>query len=86
MKTLETLDLRAGISRLAMPVLILYGDGDVFQSPENISDFTKALPNARRAVMAACSHIPWVECPQSFCPEFRPFMRSQAGLEESKSR
>jgi pimeloyl-ACP methyl ester carboxylesterase len=85
-KTLETLDLRAGASRLAIPVFVVYGDHDVFQSPENIADFTQAFPKARRAVMPACGHIPWLECPQSFWPEFRSFMNNQAAPEGSTSK
>lgn len=72
--TMAQFDLRPDAVRVTVPVLILYGDKDTFQSRDSVADFTFALPRARTVAIADCGHIPWIERPDLFWPELRTFL------------
>lgn len=51
-------------SRLAAPVLVVYGDDDIYgPSPEHV---LARFPTAQTAILDHCGHLPWIQGPDAF--------------------
>lgn len=51
-------------SRLAAPVLVVYGDDDIYEtSPEHVRT---RFPNAQHAILDHCGHLPWIQGAEAF--------------------
>lgn len=74
-----TAELRAWTNReaacrdLAVETLIVHGALDL-RPPEVTDSLLKALPNARREIVAGAAHYPWLEAPEAFAAAVRPFL------------
>jgi pimeloyl-ACP methyl ester carboxylesterase len=51
--------------RNTSPTLVVYGDNDKLSSPRYADDFIQHLPNAEKAIIPNCGHIPQVEQPEA---------------------
>lgn len=69
-------DLRDVLPRIAVPVLLLYGDEDV-RAPLSVArDLHDAIPGSRLVVMEGVGHLSNVEAPARFGAEVRAHLRS----------
>ncbi len=51
-------------SRLAAPVLVVYGDDDIYgTSPEHVRT---RFPTAQHAILDHCGHVPWIQGADAF--------------------
>jgi pimeloyl-ACP methyl ester carboxylesterase len=52
------------LSRLAMPVSIIWGKQDGVTSPKSVEVLQKLLPNSTVHLIDQCGHVPQLECPE----------------------
>lgn len=73
---LQALDVGEGLRRVTAPALVIFGQSDLL-GVETGRATVAALPasKARLAVLARCGHFPWLECPDGFYREVRPFLK-----------
>ena len=62
------------LSKLSMPVLILWGDTDRLLDVSIIQNMTPALPHASVVVMKACGHTPMIERPEETSEHYLAFL------------
>ena len=76
--SLLTDDLRAALSTLDVPTLVVTGEHDKADF-QGIADLLGAtLPKARRAVVAGAGHLPSLERPEGFDTVVLPFLEGRA--------
>ena len=63
----------AELAKLSMPVLILWGDEDVFLVPERGSPSVRAIPDVEEVVLHA-GHAPWLNKPAESAAAIRAFL------------
>ena len=71
-------DGRAALGRLAMPALVLWGDGDRSYRWPQVEALWKGLPNARLAVIPGVSHAAHLEKAALFHAVLSDFLRPEA--------
>jgi proline iminopeptidase len=76
MASLGDYDLRASLSAVAAPALIVHGSSDVF-SLSSAQAWVTALPDARLLVLEGVGHFPYLEAPDRFFPAVDAFLRGQ---------
>jgi pimeloyl-ACP methyl ester carboxylesterase len=64
-RRLNRLD-RAALGRLAMPVLLVGGDADLWAPPPVFRLFQRALPGSELVILAECGHAAQWEQPEAF--------------------
>ncbi|WP_298254108.1 alpha/beta fold hydrolase [Bradyrhizobium sp.] len=63
---LAELDLRAELSKVKVPVLVLVGEHDEATPPPMSHELAVLLPNARLKILAGCAHVPQLQAPRAF--------------------
>ena len=76
---LATLDLRADLASLGIPVLVLVGEFDEATPPPMARELAAGLPNAQLQVLAGCAHVPQLQEPELFMSAITPFIAANAG-------
>ena len=71
---LATLDLRAHLSAVKVPVLVLVGEQDEATPPPMSRELHAGLPNATLQVLAGCAHVPQLQEPDKFMAAIRNFV------------
>ena len=71
-------DLGGGLSSIAVPTLLVYGDADM-RSPLTVAnDLLCKIPTSSLVVLQGLGHECYLEDPHSFNAEVRSFLRAQA--------
>ncbi len=73
-ETLLTPDLRAALSSLDVPALVLTGEHDKADFVAIADELAATLPHARRATIAGAAHLPSLEQPAAFDALVLPFL------------
>lgn len=62
------------LRRIAVPVLLLWGEKDGMIPPANAADYMRALPDSRLVTLAALGHVPHEEAPDISLRPVRDFL------------
>jgi len=71
---LAELDLRAELSGVTVPVLVLVGEHDEATPPPMSRELAALLPNARLKVISGCAHVPQLQAPEVFLEAIAGFL------------
>src|SRR6202048_3383330 len=71
---LAELDLRPGLGRVEIPVLVLVGEHDEATPPPMSHELAAGLPHARLKIIAGCAHVPQLQSPEMFLDEVGDFL------------
>lgn len=71
---LAELDLRAELSGVSVPVLVLVGEHDEATPPPMSRELAALLPNARLRIIAGCAHVPQLQAPEVFLETIEEFL------------
>jgi 3-oxoadipate enol-lactonase len=71
---LATLDLRAELPKLRIPVLVLVGEQDEATPPAMARELSAGLSDARLVVLDGCAHVPQLQSPAVFLDAVREFL------------
>jgi 3-oxoadipate enol-lactonase len=71
---LAELDLRPGLGKVKVPVLVLVGEQDEATPPPMSHELAALLPNARLAVIPGCAHVPQLQSPETFLAAIGDFL------------
>lgn len=71
---LASLDLRADLARVTVPVLVLVGEQDEATPPVMSRELAAGLPDARLQVLAGCAHVPQLQAPEQFLQAIADFI------------
>ena len=71
-------DVRDRLGEVAMPTLVICGDGDRSTHPDRSWELWRGIPNARLCVLPDCAHNAHLEVSEIFNPLIRRFLRSGA--------
>jgi pimeloyl-ACP methyl ester carboxylesterase len=69
-------DLREGLDRIAIPVLLLHGDLDARSLPSISEDLRRRIPGSSLVVVPGAGHVVTMEAPLAFDVEVRRFLSS----------
>ncbi|MFZ2652340.1 MAG: alpha/beta fold hydrolase [Burkholderiaceae bacterium] len=75
-EALATLDLRAQLASVRVPVLVLVGEMDEATPPPMSRELAAGLPDARLVVLSGCAHVPQLQAPQLFLSTIAEFIAS----------
>lgn len=67
-------ELRAALTRLTAPVLLLAGGYDGGPTPELARRTAEAFPHVQVAVQPGAGHYPWLDDPEAFTARLRAFL------------
>ncbi|MDT7952226.1 MAG: alpha/beta fold hydrolase [Acetobacteraceae bacterium] len=73
---LAGLDLRSAAPSLAMPALLMAGDGDQATPPALAEELAGLMPEARFKLLEGCAHLPQLQDPDRIAGEIRAFVSS----------
>lgn len=68
-------DMRSTLSRVRMPILLLWGDKDKVNPPSGIPDLVQALPKASVVMISHAGHLCYEEVPEVFNQHVLSFFR-----------
>lgn len=71
---LSALDLRGEVERLAMPVLVLVGDGDEATPPAMARELAGLVPGAEYEELPGLAHVPQLQDTGRFMPAIQGFL------------
>jgi 3-oxoadipate enol-lactonase len=71
---LAELDLRPGLGRVEIPVLVLVGEHDEATPPPMSLELAAGLPQAHLEIIAGCAHVPQLQSPQIFLDVIGDFL------------
>jgi 3-oxoadipate enol-lactonase/4-carboxymuconolactone decarboxylase len=74
---LRDADLRAEVSQIKVPTLVLCGAQDAATPPDVVQELAQSLPNVHFAVLAGAGHTPPIEQPQIMAKQINAFLRAQ---------
>jgi 3-oxoadipate enol-lactonase len=63
---LASLDLRAELAGVTVPVLVLVGEQDEATPPAMARELAAGLPHATLHILPACAHVPQLQSPEQF--------------------
>ncbi|SEH92152.1 3-oxoadipate enol-lactonase [Methylobacterium sp. 275MFSha3.1] len=75
---LAGLDLRARLSEIRAPALVLVGEEDEATPPAMARELAAGLPDARFVTLPDCAHVPQLQAPEIFAREVLAFLRPGA--------
>ncbi|SMH49455.1 Pimeloyl-ACP methyl ester carboxylesterase [Rathayibacter oskolensis] len=67
-------ELRAALSRVACPVVVVGGEDDALVGLAPLGALAALFPRGSLAVIEGCGHYPWVEAPAEFAIALRAFL------------
>ena len=73
---LRDADLRAEVSQIIVPALVLCGAQDAATPPEVVQELAGSLPNADFAILPGAGHTPPIEQPQIMADQINAFLRA----------
>jgi 3-oxoadipate enol-lactonase len=73
-KALAGLDLRAQVSGIKEPVLVMVGEHDEATPPPMSQELASLLPDARLKIIAGCAHVPQLQSPRLFLEAIADFL------------
>ncbi|WP_051048674.1 alpha/beta fold hydrolase [Rhodopseudomonas sp. B29] len=79
-EALAGLDLRAEISAVKVPILVLVGEHDEATPPPMAIELAAALPDAQLEILKGCAHVPQLQSPQQFLDAIEPFLNGAKPL------
>lgn len=68
------IDSRPSLSAIAVPTLLVWGDGDGITTRAQHEEMAQAIPDARLAVIAGAGHLPMLEMPGQVAPLIGAFI------------
>src|SRR5712671_6404046 len=71
---LAELDLRPGLGRVEIPVLVLVGEHDEATPPPMSHELAAGLPHARLNIIPGCAHVPQLQSPGIFLDAIGEFL------------
>ena len=71
---LSTLDLRADLASVTVPVLVLVGEHDEATPPPMSVELAESLPHATLTVLSGCAHVPQLQQPDQFMAAIADFI------------
>jgi 3-oxoadipate enol-lactonase len=71
---LASLDLRAEVSSVKVPVLVMVGEHDEATPPPMSHELASLLPDARLRIIPGCAHVPQLQSPQLFLEAIADFL------------
>jgi 3-oxoadipate enol-lactonase len=71
---LSTLDLRAQLGAIGVPVLVLVGEHDEATPPVMSQELASGLPHAQLQILPGCAHVPQLQDPERFLSAINPFI------------
>jgi len=71
---LATLDLRAHLGSIEVPVLVLVGEQDEATPPAMSRELAAGLPHAQLHLLTGCAHVPQLQDPEQFLSVLKPFI------------
>jgi pimeloyl-ACP methyl ester carboxylesterase len=72
---LEATRTRADLSTIAVPTLIVWGERDNLVPARLATEWHKAIPGSRVAIVPRARHVPMVENPSAFTDVLLDFIR-----------
>ncbi|HJS19104.1 MAG TPA: 3-oxoadipate enol-lactonase [Anaerolineales bacterium] len=73
---LRDADLRAEVSQITVPTLVLCGAHDAATPPDIVQELAQSLPHAGFAVLPDAGHTPPIEQPQIMADQINAFLRA----------
>jgi 3-oxoadipate enol-lactonase len=73
-EALASLDLRAEVSRVKVPVLVMVGEHDEATPPPMSHELASLLPDARLKIIPGCAHVPQLQSPKLFLEAIADFL------------
>src|SRR5713226_8293259 len=71
---LAELDLRPGLARVEIPVLVLVGEHDEATPPPMSHELAAGLPQAYLEIIPGCAHVPQLQSPELFLDAVGDFL------------
>jgi len=71
---LASLDLRAEVSGVQVPVLVMVGEHDEATPPEMSRELASLMPAARLKIIPGCAHVPQLQSPELFIEAMADFL------------
>jgi pimeloyl-[acyl-carrier protein] methyl ester esterase len=84
LSTLATTDLRATLSHVRVPTLVIAGQNDRITAPAAARALAEGLPNARYVEMRRAAHAPFLSHRTEFAALVREFLGAAAGTEAAR--
>jgi pimeloyl-ACP methyl ester carboxylesterase len=69
--------IRRNLHRIAVPVLVLWGERDAIIPVRHAYLAKDSIPCAELEVIENCGHIPMIECPEDFNSAILKFLRER---------
>ena len=74
---LRDADLRAEVSQIKVPTLVLCGEQDAATPPDVVQELAQSLPNAGIVLLPGAGHTPPIEGPQIMADQVNGFIHAQ---------
>ncbi|RTE88963.1 alpha/beta fold hydrolase [Bradyrhizobium sp. LVM 105] len=71
---LASLDLRAELAGVSVPVLVMVGEQDEATPPPMSHELAAGLPRAELKIIPGCAHVPQLQAPQLFLGALKGFL------------
>ncbi|MCP3443502.1 alpha/beta fold hydrolase [Bradyrhizobium sp. CCGUVB14] len=71
---LASLDLRAELAGVKVPVLVMVGEHDEATPPPMSHELAAGLPHAELKILAGCAHVPQLQSPRQFLDAMKGFL------------
>lgn len=71
---LSTLDVRAELAQVSVPVLVLVGEFDEATPPDMSRELAAGLPDATLQILPGCAHVPQLQEPAQFLEAIKRFI------------
>ncbi len=75
LKLLGAIDLRAALSQMSIPALMMYAQHDALVPVEAAAEVAALNPSLQVEVLEGASHIPWLSQPQPVLNQMKQFCR-----------
>jgi pimeloyl-ACP methyl ester carboxylesterase len=70
-------ELESAIRELGrIPTLVIWGSKDRVVDPASAERIRQSIPRAQLATVEGAGHLPYEECPESFCHILREYLRT----------
>jgi len=71
---LASLDLRSGLPKIDVPVMVMVGEHDSATPPDMAREMANAIPDGRLRMLEGCAHVPQLQNPELFLSSIRGFI------------
>ena len=70
--------LRAELSKIDVPTLLIWGLNDTITPPEVAHEFNRLMPNSTLRFIDKCGHAPMMEQPEQFNDYLKEFLLAES--------